>query len=235
MRPFLSIALLLVSTTAFAQTDVVLAPFDTMVLESGNGRWLAELWVHNPGTQAFKVPAWWCEKPCVDVASGATVRVDAVRDETTYPGVTFTAPVHAQFSLRVRDASQGSEQIGTELPVLRNEDLFSGKATLINVPLPPRVRPTLRIYFTPAAAAGFTVRMLGERDGRLLAERVYFASPGPPLASGVASMVDASSALAGWVADAVRVVVEPHQDGIAYYPLLTITTHKNQITTVTPQ
>jgi hypothetical protein len=50
------------------------------------------------------------------------------------------------FSLRVRDVSRTAEGFGTEIPVVRESDLFSGTLTLLDIPRDSAYRVKLRIY-----------------------------------------------------------------------------------------
>ncbi len=59
------------------------------------------------------------------------------------------------FSLRARDVSPAAEGLGTQLPVVREEGMFRGTMTLLNVPLDPRYRVKLRIYSFDAGLSGF--------------------------------------------------------------------------------
>jgi hypothetical protein len=50
------------------------------------------------------------------------------------------------FGLRVRDVSRAAEGFGTEIPVVRDSQMFPGTMTLLDVPLDPAYRVKLRIY-----------------------------------------------------------------------------------------
>jgi hypothetical protein len=58
------------------------------------------------------------------------------------------------FSLRVRDVSRTAEGFGTEIPVVRESEMFPGTMTLLDVPLDPAFRVKLRIYAFGELAAG---------------------------------------------------------------------------------
>ena len=57
-----------------------------------------------------------------------------------------TESKHLWFSLRVRDVSRAAEGFGTEIPVVRESDMFRGTMTLLDVPLDPAYRVKLRVY-----------------------------------------------------------------------------------------
>jgi hypothetical protein len=69
------------------------------------------------------------------------------------------------FSLRVRDVSRVAEGFGTEVPVVRERDLFRNQTiSLLDVPLDPRYRAKLRVYgldpFPASIAAQARVRIV---------------------------------------------------------------------------
>jgi len=53
------------------------------------------------------------------------------------------------FASRVRDLSRQRESAGTEVPVIREDRLLSLPRVLLNVPVAPRYRNTLRVYALP--------------------------------------------------------------------------------------
>ena len=69
------------------------------------------------------------------------------------------------FNLRVRDLSRQSESWGTELPVVRSEDL-SRTILLVNVPMQPGFRQRLRVY-RPDGAAQATATFRSAAGGTL--------------------------------------------------------------------
>ena len=235
-----------------SQYEIVLAPFDTLSFASGNGVWHADLQVRNEGATAVNLFSAPCHSfglpvPCVfsvEVPPGHTVSVDAFNwlSDNSH-GVLFRVPrdrsADLHFNLRVRNATTGDEQIGTEIRVIREADLKTRRATMINVPLHAHVRPMLRIYSPDwFDFQTYIIRMYAEPAGDLLAERtiqtrVPIVEGGPPWTP---VMVDASDLFRGTVAERVRVTVETAGAApLRFWPLLTVTNSRNnQITTVTP-
>lgn len=228
--------------------EQILVPFDTMTMETAGAMWRAELWVRNDGTTPVNVWAEECFQfghpvSCgrrVDVPAGRTMQLDLFDNTNPHsPGVVLYVQRERSrdltFDLRVRDIHRGLDDLGTELPVIRYAQLRTGITSLINVPLQPNGRLSLRIY-SPAGGV-FKVRMYAEPTGDLLEEETFVLGqatdfPVPPI---VPVMIDASAIFPGWVVDRVRVEVEPVGSS-PYYPLLTITNRRNNhITTVTPQ
>ncbi|HUP49002.1 MAG TPA: hypothetical protein VNA04_09470 [Thermoanaerobaculia bacterium] len=231
---------------AQTQYEQVLVPFDSATLATGGARWFAELWVRNDGPEPVNLFPGECffiglETPCtrrIDVPAGRTVLLDLQEDRADRPGVFLYVPrdrlddVH--FSLRVRDLSRGGDQIGTEIPVVRQSEIRNGVRTLLNVPLQLNGRLTLRLYTPEAPGAQFIVRVFAEPTGDLIAQRTFQhgGATDPPSPAVAPLTIDASSIFQGWVADRVRVTIESTRP---YWPLLTITNVRNkQITTVTP-
>lgn len=254
MRPLI-LALLLLPSLAVAQQipeyEQILVPFDAMTLESGGARWHAELWVRNDGATSINLFPEVCYDigqpfPCtrrIDVPAGKTVLVDVFEPPNAeFPGVLFYVPRgrsgDVTFNLRIRDLNRGADAIGTEIPVVREDDLKKGTATLINVPLSPNGRVDLRLY-VPDPAGGFTVRLFAEPTGALLGQRTYVmgfpTDPPYPLLAPIT--INASDIFRGWIADRVRVTVERTIGADRpFWPLLTITNQRNnQITVVSPQ
>ena len=62
------------------------------------------------------------------------------------------------FRLRIRDVSREEESFGTEVPVVRESDMFEDQTmTLLDVPLDPRYRTKLRIYAFPHASEDYWI------------------------------------------------------------------------------
>jgi hypothetical protein len=252
MRPLI-LALLLLPSLLFAQQipqyEQVLVPFDSVSLEVPGARWHADLWVRNDTAQQVNLFPERCsfiglEAPCTTkilVPAQQTVRLDLLPGFSPQrPGVFLYVrsdlkdDIH--FSLRIRDADRGADQIGTEFPIAGPSDLKTAKATLINVPLLPTGKVDLRIYMFESPYARFTVRLFAEPSGDQLAERQYqwIGVTDPPAPAHTPVVVDASSIFRPWIADQVRVVIET--DSGSFWPLLTVTNRRNnQITVISPQ
>lgn len=254
MRPLLLALLALTTLSAAAQNigpyEQILVPFDTMNLVTASGRWRSELWARNNGSAPVNIWAQECFRfgqpvACsrrMEVPAGKTLLLDGFEPDGAAPGVLLYIPrgrsSDVTFNLRVRDLSRGLDDLGTELPVVREAEMKSGRVSLINVPLQPNARIHLRLY-APHPQAAFTVRMFAEPAGEVLAQAIY-ASGTPADGSDPAElplMIDASSIFRGWIIDRVHVTVEMMmpQNG-TFFPLLTITNQRNNhVTTVTPQ
>jgi hypothetical protein len=99
--------------------------------------------------------------PCGErIAPASKLRFDG----GNYPrGVALIVPRRdadsLTFALRVRDVSRVAESYGTEIPVVREADMFKDTAiTLLDVPVDPRYRVRVRVYaFDAVAGATGTV------------------------------------------------------------------------------
>jgi hypothetical protein len=77
--------------------------------------------------------------------------VTAKRDALVSPGgrlvyITREAAPNVHFGLLVRDLSRQAEALGTEIPVVREDDLYESAFSLLNVRLDGGFRATLRLY-----------------------------------------------------------------------------------------
>ncbi|HEX2059390.1 MAG TPA: hypothetical protein VHK90_01485 [Thermoanaerobaculia bacterium] len=118
--------------------------------------WRTELAVSNPRPWVIETynfierPVFPCvEGPCADrLTPGRFLRFSG----GTFPnGHALLVPRNeaedVAFSLRVRDVSRVAEGFGTEIPVVRERELYRNvELTLLDVPLDPRYRAKLRLY-----------------------------------------------------------------------------------------
>lgn len=183
-----------------------------------------------PRNVAFDPPLWF-QQP--NHPPGTIVYVDSSAADSVF------------FSLRVRDISQAGNDRGTEIPVVRESELFTTSLQLPDVPLDPGFRQTLRIYDVDARpGAAVRLRVFGDGEQPLVDQAVPFAfSPAhnPNLQQNVTPgyvqlnrLADAFPALAGH--DRVRVVIDPMTAGLRFWAFVTLTSDATQhLTLVTPQ
>jgi hypothetical protein len=153
-------------------------------------------------------------------------------------------------NLRVRDLSRSSESAGTEIPVVRQRDMLTATAHLLNIPTDARFRQHLRIYGMSSPSGGADVRVrisaldssatLAEQTLSLRsAERQSSIPTGPAFISFPAygEISALTSTFPQIQASArVRIEVEPMTPGLVFWTFVSVTNNETQqVTTVTPQ
>ena len=131
------------------------------------------------------------------------------------------------FALRARDTAHAAQSFGTEVPVVRESEMFESTMTLLDVPLDPRYRVKLRIY----AYAEGDARLLGLGAPRT----VRLTRPECSGASCAWLPAYATIDLAPGSADQrVNLYIEPPA-GTKAFAFATVTNNETQqVTTVTP-
>lgn len=155
--------------------------------------------------------------------------------------VTSATAQAVTLNLRARDVSRESENLGTELPVVGQDDTFGASSTipLLNIPMQQQYRQKVRIYdFEGESARTVTVRIFGDnsatpavtREVKLSAEATNADYPEYP---GQADIdLDQMPELSGF--SRVTVTIDTPADG-RFWAFATITNNDTQlITTVTP-
>ena len=140
-------------------------------------------------------------------------------------------------NLRARDLSRDAENLGTEIPVVTDEQTFGAAIIpLVNIPMQSNYRQKVRVYdFEGEFGRNVVVRIYG--DDNLLVTRELTLSRGAvgdyPEYPGQADIdLDAIPELFGYAR--VTVTVETPQEG-RFWTFATITNNDTQlITTVTP-
>jgi hypothetical protein len=149
---------------------------------------------------------------------------------------------HIQVALRVRDLSQQATSWGAEVPVVRDADAFARPFDLLNVPLIPRFRQTLRVYDLAATgSSAVKVQFFSMVTGALLKENdlpVIFPSVQPALPSAPAyaevGFSGGAPELAG--VDRIRVRIVPTNDAQRLWGMVSITNNDTQeLTIISPQ
>jgi len=155
---------------------------------------------------------------------------------------------------RIRDVSRLNQSWGTEVPVVRESDLLSGTAYLLDVPLDPRFRLHLRAYAVSSLTGEAHLRatVLDDATGEILAVVPLRLNPGgvggqagrQPLLEGQRPSHPAYAEIgalhtlipAGRGTTRLRVMLTPESPGLKYWAFLAITNNDTQhVTLVTPQ
>jgi hypothetical protein len=115
--------------------------------------WRSEVVISNP--ERWTIETYNTVTPIVCVAPPCGERLEPL-SRTAFTGGHYPRGValvagrrdaqHLAFSLRIRDVSREAEGFGTEVPVVREAEMFRDVVTLLDVPVDPRYRVKLRIY-----------------------------------------------------------------------------------------
>jgi len=146
------------------------------------------------------------------------------------------------FALRIKDLSRQALAEGTEIPVVRDSELRTGKMQLLDVPTGTTSRVALRVYDGDATGTGSVrVRIFSQLDGTLLSSTelalpVWQVST-PPFVPGYAQILDLRDTFPQIAAhDRIRVELEPATEGLRYWAFLTVANTQTQfVTTITEQ
>ena len=239
--------------TGFVQ---VLVPFDTVTFTSHPSRWSAELRVLNLSdtpVNLFPVQCSWLGRPepCtkrIDVPARTSMVLDVLPYASfNSPGVFLYVPVDrqgdVQFDLRVRARSRG-ERLGTSVPVVRSSSYRTGRTIIINVPVGPTLRPSLRIYHPNlfVYVVAFRIQVLAEPTGELLVDKRYVRGlptdpPSPALVPATFTFSDAlveAAAIRSGL-ESVSVVIEhDFQSQTPYWPMISVTDADDNVIVLTP-
>jgi hypothetical protein len=155
---------------------------------TGGALWVTELTLRNDSTARVRFEPTVCgpvECPDIRLEPGTTVLNPltsyAAPDERTPPGrmlyLERPGADLVSLGLVLKDLSQTSPW-GTQIPVVREREFYSTTIQLLNVPIDPLVRQTLRIYDVDAKNATFTVRLYDLETDAPLGEEIVRASGG---------------------------------------------------------
>ncbi len=227
---------------------VTVAPSNPVNGANGS-RWLTELWLRNAGTRA--VEYFYGYPNCTESCTGDSPfpYITPLTTVTVAGGLTDGSLAYLQrggadsfsLSFRVRDISRASDNAGTDIPIVREEDFRSTAIELLNVPIDSITRTALRIYDVDALAArDATVRVFAMTGGNAVALRTVTLTPrdrpqaGFVLLSSYSVIPDLKSALPELPDGRYRVEVIPNN--FTGWAFTASTNNDTQlVTTVTPQ
>jgi hypothetical protein len=145
------------------------------------------------------------------------------------------------FNSRIEDLSRSSLTAGTEIPVIREKDFLTSVAQLLDIPLDPRFRQTLRIY-EPTIGGGsrVAVNLYDLENGALLAhEEMTFPQPVAESFHPYPGYIQIGHFLERYpflsLASRIRIEIGPLTEGLRYWAFVSITNNETQhVTLVTP-
>ena len=149
------------------------------------------------------------------------------------------------FALRVQDVTRQLLTWGTEIPIVREHDLRTGRMELLGIPMDPRFRQTLRIYAIAPTDASLVVRLFEmwglnphsplEREILVDTRRHVEPSSREVLYPGYAQ-IDLDKMFPELLGQRqYRIEIEPVTDGLLYWSFVSVTNNDTQhITVVSP-
>lgn len=221
--------------------------------------WQSTFWLHNGSNEVVSLAHLECENACpeifpltLNVDPGTTV--ENPRLGFNPPGQTPGTLIYGlreeidgvSFSLRIDDLSRESLTRGTEIPVIRREELLSGKTELIDVPLDELFRSALRIYDLDARKRlDFWVRFFPVEGGPVLGPplievRLSTTADHPFFLTGKPGYLQILDLRAAYPQIAhlrrARIEIEPVTPGVRYWAFVSVANvTTQQVSTITPQ
>lgn len=206
--------------------------------------WVSEAAVYNPGR-------WFVENfnridtlPCIDFGCTDLLSPNGFLSfgGAGYAnGIALLVPrseaPDVSFSLRVRDVARQAEGFGTDVPVVREEDMHRDgiPLTLLDVPLDPRYRTKIRLYsFDDRASFGF-VALHKPSNARVTSLIVPMNRSCSGVACAATPWYGEVDLPAGSTDERVNVYVTPGGYGAMTWAFASVTNNETQqVTIVTP-
>lgn len=263
MRKFcVAIVLVLIASGAAAQTTLirVLVPlFTTQPVPGAYGSlWQSQFVMHN-GTFSRTYDIMTCP-PAANCMGVGSADQELVPGETQggLPGLYRPLPANQvagtvvylispavgdlgdslAFDLRIVDLSRSATAAGTDIPVVRDRDLYTSTIHLLNIPTDARFRLALRVFEMNLDRAQFAVRIFDQATNSLLVARTVTTSLNVPpggFTPGFAEITDLLSGVAAPPSE-IRLEIAPLTAGVASWAYVSITNNESQqITLSTPQ
>lgn len=224
-----------------------------------DSRWQADLWIRNNGNEVAYLAPWPCppDEPCPPVfpltyalQPGRHLRgLPPHFQPDTNPGqllwVSRSVADDLAFGLRFADTARGSLNGGTDMPVVREEDLHLEPLHLLNVPMTHDYRVLLRLYETAYDDSTFRIVLYAyDASGVqrvLYQDEMGIANPqeGPFKTEAAYLQYDITRLLdtddKAWP-EAIHVEIVPLKAGSRFWAMASVTNNETQLVTlVTPQ
>jgi hypothetical protein len=213
--------------------------------------WVGELWVRN----SAEVPVVFGHGvPFRNLPDGGLKQVEAGVTQLSVTGalrggIYVVEKVHRDqihLSLRIADVNRRPVNMGTEIPIVREEGWLARPVELLDVPTDFSVRQTLRVY-DPDASQQVSVRMTIHplTENEAIAEAIIEPRDGSvwttsfpwyhdPDYAEIPDLVAAFPQVAAY--PRVRIRLEPTGPGMRYWAFVTITDNMTQhVSVITPQ
>jgi len=253
MAARLGFAILFIGMSLLATDfDRVLIPLFESVPRPGafGSLWGTELLIRNNSAEQIPLippicnpptPARFCNTPTILSPRGAlhVVGFYGVSSGPLMLNVPRGTGEQVLASLRVINLSRAAEQYGTSIPIVREKDLKTGIAQILDVPSCDGLRSSLRIFdFDSREASAFEVRAYDLETDELVSA-VTLQTAGVPLGrpDGVEIVEPGyvNLSVADLVANApnrkLRIEVEG-RDGVRFWTFVSVTANQTQFATV---
>jgi hypothetical protein len=255
-RLTLSALLLLVCLSAIAQTAptgrVLLPVVATNVPGAFGSQWTTDIVVINNSANGAGIAySLTCLVTCGSGVGLAPGQILDVTNASTRPGVPTLflyyylqdpSRDNIQVAVRARDLSHQANSWGAEVPVVRDADAFTRPFDLLNVPLIPRFRQTLRVYDLAATvSSSVKVQYFSMTTGALLKENdlpviLPIGLPALPSAPAYAEVGFSGGAPEFAGVDRIRVRIVPTNDAQRLWGMISVTNNDTQeLTIISPQ
>lgn len=234
--------------TEESQYERILLPVSINgIVPGANGtQWKTDFWLRNDGADTITI-APWSVSPHTH-ALPAQFALHNPQDlssegrgnpsQLLYVLETPTARISA--SLRVADVSRHDLNAGTDIPVVRDADLLTDRAQLLNVPIDPATsRVLLRIYDVAITDASYAVSVFAQTEEPSFTVTSFFVHARTPQTGQFRNeaayvQLDLTSALPASPGN-FRVEVSPRTPGSRFWTFASITNNDTQLVTlVTP-
>ena len=223
---------------------------------ANGSQWRTDFRIRNHGTEAVLLAPWECppNMACPPVFPLTytllpNTTLHNPQDFSSRPGANpsrllyVSKPGAVSMSLRVADISRSTLNAGTDLPIIRPNELLTGAAQLFDVPLDAQsFRILLRVYDLAYTKADFEVRIYaeGREDDPIHVALLTATTPqqGAFRSEAAYAQLDITDLLKlrkAWPATA-RVEIVPRTAGSRYWAFVSLTNNQTQLVTlVTPQ
>ncbi|HYH07288.1 MAG TPA: IPT/TIG domain-containing protein [Thermoanaerobaculia bacterium] len=216
-----------------------LVPLTTIERPGANGsRWVTELLASNLELDPLTVVAPGDDRT---LESTETSTLDVEPRSVAVDGAFLYVPnvfvYGVPMTLRSRDTSRSSENLGTEIPLV-GEDEFATRKHILDIPTDARYRATLRVYSDSAISQAARLRVYSMATGVLLDDRAISLTGQDqeiaalfPLHPAYAQIDPLTAAVRG---AAERVRLEVSADTPVWAMVSVTNNETQQVTTITP-
>jgi hypothetical protein len=178
-----------VKREGFAYGDSPATAYETLLLpiyldgrvSGANGsQWQTDFWIRNGGSSTATLAPWECpinqSCPAVFPLTRALAPGESIHNLPAFFRAPTANPARLLYvsrgeadnvaaQLRFADVSRATLNAGTEMPVVREGDLLTGSASLLNVPFDSRFRVMLRIDDVALTESRFRVAVYTQETG----------------------------------------------------------------------